>query len=212
MEDEFDPYYEWLGIPRRDQPPNWYRLLGIELFEPNQNVIERAADRQMGHLRTFQTGPRSADSQRLLNEVSAARIGLLSTDRKSKYDAQLREAVQGPRREVPDPPHHIPPPPPPAATRVSPPPPPRGRHNDEPPRPSLPEAVDGAARVRRIPRLRRVRRRRVSAWRQPATWAVLLLLLAFVALIVLGGMLVLREPDRGMLPGPPADRTGGAPR
>ena len=56
MDDGFDPYYEWLGIPARDQPPNWYRLLGIERFEANANVIERAADRQMGHLRTFQSG------------------------------------------------------------------------------------------------------------------------------------------------------------
>ena len=29
----FDAYHEWLGIPPKDQPPNHYRLLGIELFE-----------------------------------------------------------------------------------------------------------------------------------------------------------------------------------
>jgi hypothetical protein len=27
---EFDPYRKWLGIPPKDQPPHYYRLLGIE--------------------------------------------------------------------------------------------------------------------------------------------------------------------------------------
>ena len=56
--DSFDHYYEWLGIPREQQPPNHYRLLGIELFESNADVIEHAADRQMAHVRSFQHGKR----------------------------------------------------------------------------------------------------------------------------------------------------------
>ena len=43
----FDPYYTWLGIPPAQQPPDLYRLLGLQLFEPNRQVIENAADRQM---------------------------------------------------------------------------------------------------------------------------------------------------------------------
>ena len=35
----FDPYHAWLGIPPKDQPPNHYRLLGIELFEQDTEVI-----------------------------------------------------------------------------------------------------------------------------------------------------------------------------
>jgi hypothetical protein len=27
---DFDPYYHWLGIAPKDQPPNHYRLLGVE--------------------------------------------------------------------------------------------------------------------------------------------------------------------------------------
>jgi hypothetical protein len=63
MSEQFDPYYTWLGIPPPQQPPNHYRLLGVELFESNPDVIERAADRCMADLRTYQTGKHSADSQ-----------------------------------------------------------------------------------------------------------------------------------------------------
>ena len=89
----FDPYYQWLGIPPEEQPPNHYRLLGIRLFEENSEVIQNAADRQMVHLRTFQNGPRAAQSQKLLNEVAAAKLCLLSPDKKAAYDAHLRSAA-----------------------------------------------------------------------------------------------------------------------
>lgn len=88
--EQFDPYYHWLGIPPDEQPPNHYRLLGIKLFEENRSVIQNAADRQMAHLRTFQAGPHGADSQKLLNQVSAARVCLLSADKKAAYDAELK--------------------------------------------------------------------------------------------------------------------------
>ena len=70
--ENFDAYHRWLGIPPKDQPPNHYRLLALELFESDPNVIESAADRQMGHLRTYQTGKHADLSQRLLDEVAAA--------------------------------------------------------------------------------------------------------------------------------------------
>src|SRR5205085_574687 len=86
----FDPYYTWLGIPPAQQPPNLYRLLGLQPFEPNWDVIENAADRQMLHLRSFQLGAHAMESQRLLNEIAAARITLLDASRKEVYDDQLR--------------------------------------------------------------------------------------------------------------------------
>ena len=33
MSENFNPYHKWLGIPHNHQPPNHYRLLGIEDFE-----------------------------------------------------------------------------------------------------------------------------------------------------------------------------------
>jgi len=81
-----DPYYEWLGIPPKDQPPNHYRLLGLELFEENRNVIDAAANRQMSFIKEYQAGADSALSQKLLNQLSAARICLLSPATKTAYD------------------------------------------------------------------------------------------------------------------------------
>jgi len=95
MADGFDAYYEWLGIPPKDQPPNHYRLLGIELFEENPNVIDRAADRQMGHVRTFQAGRHARESQQLLNELSRAKLCLLNAAKKAAYDAELRAGFDG---------------------------------------------------------------------------------------------------------------------
>ena len=31
-----DPYHRWLGIQPKDQPPNHYRLLGVELSNPTR--------------------------------------------------------------------------------------------------------------------------------------------------------------------------------
>jgi WD40 repeat protein len=107
----FDPYHVWLGIPPKEQPPDHYRLLGVQRFEANPDVIANAADQRMAHLRTFQTGKHSADSQRLLNEVAAARLCLLSAEKKAAYDGRLRRQLDD---DTPLPP--IPPPPPPATS------------------------------------------------------------------------------------------------
>ncbi len=97
MNDSFDPYYKWLSIPPSEQPPHHYRLLGTVLFEDDPDTIANAADRQMAHLRTFQTGPHSADSQRLLNEVAAARVCLLGLGKKAVCDAELRRKLAPPQ-------------------------------------------------------------------------------------------------------------------
>ena len=53
-------------------------------------VLQNAADRQMAHVRTFQTGRHSAESQQLLNELAAAKLCLLNAQKKAGYDALLR--------------------------------------------------------------------------------------------------------------------------
>ena len=108
MSDKFDPYHQWLGIPASEQPPNHYRLLGIAPFESDSTVIENAADRLMAQLRTFQAGKHSQESQRLLNEVAAARICLLNAEKKALYDHYLRKVLRKPQ---------VPPPPPPLPGR-----------------------------------------------------------------------------------------------
>ncbi|HUY89786.1 MAG TPA: SUMF1/EgtB/PvdO family nonheme iron enzyme [Pirellulales bacterium] len=94
MSEAFDPYRKWLGIPPAEQPPHHYRLLGVGLFEDDPDVIESAADQRMAHLRTFQAGPHSALSQKLLNEVVAAKICLLSAKQRAAYDAELRQKLE----------------------------------------------------------------------------------------------------------------------
>ncbi len=102
----FDPYYEWLQIDPSEQPPTLYKLLGLsdafvrrtiglqELPEEDLRAIQNAADQRMAHLRTFQTGRNSAECQRLLNEVSRARITLLSNQKRLAYNATLGQAVE----------------------------------------------------------------------------------------------------------------------
>jgi WD40 repeat protein len=89
----FDPYHKWLGIPPEQQPPNLYCLLGLPMFESDSDVIDGAAERQTIYLRTFQAGDQAELAEKLLNEVSAARICLLNPRDKGDYDQQLHTAL-----------------------------------------------------------------------------------------------------------------------
>jgi hypothetical protein len=92
MAQAFDPYHKWLGIPPEEQPPNHYRLLGITLFESDPDVISNAADQRMLLVKTFQAGKSSDISQKILNEIAAARLCLLNPGSKMEYDAQWKDA------------------------------------------------------------------------------------------------------------------------
>ena len=93
MAEAFDGYYKWLAIPPYEQPPSHYRLLGLALFEADPDVLANAADKQMAHVRSFQAGQHSALSQKILNEIAAARICLLNAAKKAEYDEKLREQL-----------------------------------------------------------------------------------------------------------------------
>jgi hypothetical protein len=101
MSGAFDPYHVWLGIQPHEQPANHYRLLGISVFESDHDVIDHAADRQMAHVRTFQSGKHGPRSQQLLNELASARVCLLNADKKAAYDDQLRSTLSGVLKAVP---------------------------------------------------------------------------------------------------------------
>ena len=88
-EPEFNPYHKWFGIPPAEQPPNHYRLLGIELFESDTEVIESAADQRLRHLQKHSTGKESELAQKLAREVSTARFCLLKPEIKASYDESL---------------------------------------------------------------------------------------------------------------------------
>lgn len=90
MAQEFDPYHRWLGIPPAEQPVNHYRLLGIPLFESDPEVIRDGAAQRMAHVRTYQLGPNSALSQKILNELGSAKACLLDPTAKAAYDETLQ--------------------------------------------------------------------------------------------------------------------------
>jgi len=90
---EFDAYHKWLGIPPNEQPPHHYRLLGLAPFEADPDVIDAAADQRMAHLRGRQGGKNSTLTQKLLNEIAAAKLELLDAERKKGYDARLKQAL-----------------------------------------------------------------------------------------------------------------------
>ena len=110
---EFDPYLKWLGIRDATRPLNHYRLLGLELFESDKEVISMAGDRQMTHIRTYQSGPNGKVSQRILNELARARRCLLDDQKKAAYDNQLRARLAA--SSVPVAPANAPPVQPPIA-------------------------------------------------------------------------------------------------
>jgi len=83
MSEAFDPYHKWLAIPPAEQPPNHYRLLGVTLFESDPDVIAHAAAQRIVHVRAFQIGKHSDESQQILREISTARVWLLNADKKA---------------------------------------------------------------------------------------------------------------------------------
>ncbi len=101
MKHSFDPYRKWLGITPRDQPPHHYRLLGIEPFEADPDVIANAADGRMAQVKNFQIGKYSQQSQRILNEIAAAKVCLLNPEKKAEYDRQLRPRLEAENKGPP---------------------------------------------------------------------------------------------------------------
>ncbi|QDU88488.1 FHA domain protein [Pirellulimonas nuda] len=95
-----DVYHELLGIPPQEQPPNYYRLLGVALFEQDSAVIANAFRRQSGFVRGVAL-KHPIESQKLLNELALAKLGLLDPKRRGKYDQQLRDELAGRAKRPP---------------------------------------------------------------------------------------------------------------
>ena len=90
MAEESDPYKELLNIDTPERPPDHYALLGLERFESDRNRIDEAAGERMSLLQEFANSEHLDASQKLLNEVSAARRCLLNETKKIAYDEELR--------------------------------------------------------------------------------------------------------------------------
>ncbi|MFP6668123.1 MAG: hypothetical protein VB876_12465, partial [Pirellulales bacterium] len=103
MSSAFDPYHKWLGISPREQPPNHYRLLAIDLYESDPEVVDSAANRQMSYLQELASGPNVRYAQKLLNEIAAARVCLLDDEQRTLYDAKLKQQNDVDRAEDDEP-------------------------------------------------------------------------------------------------------------
>lgn len=112
MPDTFDPYFQWLGILPNEQPANWYRLLGLKLWEANAAAIEEASQKQSAIARQHLQGPHALLAQQVLTQIATAKQCLLNPSKKISYDQTLREQIQGIPKPAPKPPQASPPLPP----------------------------------------------------------------------------------------------------
>lgn len=99
MSNKFDPYHQWLDISPAEQPADYYRLLGVEAFCDDEERIRDQADQRMAKVRLHQNGKHSRTSQKILNELSAARSCLLNGKLKRIYDQKLARILE--KRKLP---------------------------------------------------------------------------------------------------------------
>jgi hypothetical protein len=133
MAEGFDPYRNWLGLAVGGREPNHYELLSLAVFEADKSRINEAADRAAQLVTSQATTAQVPQSQKLLYQISTARVCLLNAAEKARYDDQLRQQQSQLKAEMPvakAPPAAVqriremqsPAAPPPAATASMPPP------------------------------------------------------------------------------------------
>lgn len=93
MTDTRDGYAEWLSVATAMRPPNHYQLLGLKDFESDRAKIAAAAEAAQSRLLTVAPGDRLDEWQRILDELSVAKLVLADAARKGQYDGQLRSRL-----------------------------------------------------------------------------------------------------------------------
>jgi len=86
-----DGYCKWLGIPSGPRPPNHYVLLGIDLYESDEQIIRTAADDRM-RLVQSQSVEHLELGKKILIEITTAKKCLTNLDDKAAYDWMLRNS------------------------------------------------------------------------------------------------------------------------
>lgn len=89
MSAPLDVYKEWLKIPDKERPLNYYQLLRVQRFEPDVAKIRDNYRKMNAHVRKFAAGEFQQQSQDLLNELAKAMLCLTDAQRKNEYDASL---------------------------------------------------------------------------------------------------------------------------
>jgi hypothetical protein len=96
----FDPYEKWLGIPRHRQPPDHYRLLGLQPFEQDREEIQRRAEQRLRQVQMYRRGPHVRICDELVHKINVARTCLLNPSLKPSYDQKLRTTPGGAQAAV----------------------------------------------------------------------------------------------------------------
>lgn len=89
MAGNLDPYREWLAITSGGESHNYYELLGVRLLESDIGRINEAFRRQSDRLAPHLSGAQAALAQRLMTELTEARMTLLTPTTKRTYDQAL---------------------------------------------------------------------------------------------------------------------------
>jgi hypothetical protein len=92
VDEDFDPYRKWLGIPADKRPPTLYQLLSISPSEEDRETIEAAADRQQNFVKQFRGSPYDEHAATILFQLEDARATLLDPEARLKYDRTLNLA------------------------------------------------------------------------------------------------------------------------
>jgi hypothetical protein len=90
----FDPYQQWLGIPKTERPITFYRLLGLTPQQAaDSDAVDAAAAKAAKRVSEHKAGPHAELAARVLRELAQARAILASEQKRKAYDAKLRQAA-----------------------------------------------------------------------------------------------------------------------
>jgi len=91
-----DFYTKWLDVPSGPRPPDYYTLLGVEVFCDDLDAIEAATRQRLTRLDDFALHPDRQTRQvvqDMMNQVARARVDLVNPDRRPDYDRRLAEQL-----------------------------------------------------------------------------------------------------------------------
>ncbi len=85
-------YRQWLEL-RHERPKTHYQLLGLPLYEGDLVAIKRAANQARIKVERHRGKDHDREVDQLIDELDAAEICLLDSQRKTVYDDKLRERI-----------------------------------------------------------------------------------------------------------------------
>ncbi|GEM_PF-6427428 len=94
MSQTFDPFQQWLGIPPKQRPIDFYTLLGLRIFENDSKLISQAADLRRAMVERFLSGSHPDEARRILKLIEDAKACLLDPSRRRQYDERLRAKLR----------------------------------------------------------------------------------------------------------------------